>query len=107
MDTKDTVAKEQTAAMARLAGPKCESYDPDCFACAAWRVMPSWFENEQPALLEAAFQRGEKAGEAKGRREELNWVLEQDGNSFVGTGESMIKWNARTRLAALDSENER
>lgn len=41
----------ERAAMKRFAGPKCKSYEPGCFACAAWNVMESWFENEQPALI--------------------------------------------------------
>jgi hypothetical protein len=45
-------------------------------------------------LLEAQFQRGEKAGEAKGRREELNWVL------ATWPHEGIV----RARLAELDSE---
>jgi hypothetical protein len=41
------------ATILRFAGNKCEEFEPHCFTCMAWKVLPSWLENEHPALIQA------------------------------------------------------
>lgn len=37
------------------------------------------------------------------RIDELEWVMKQNGNAFVGNGENQIIWSTRNRIARLSN----
>lgn len=73
------------------------------YGVAAWQKLP--YAPQKVAVTDVATP-GEAKSQIKqliteARIDELQRVIEQDGNVFVGNGENQIIWNARNRLAAL------
>jgi len=43
-----------SAAVTVFAGKKCKEFEPHCFTCMAWEVLPDWLEQEHPKLIAQA-----------------------------------------------------
>lgn len=72
--------------------------DPRPEKVRAQNALRAELRTQIPALLAKIEQHVLEA-----RKDELEWVLRQDGNVFVGNGENQIQWNARNRIAELDA----